>query len=213
MNQQNKDGKDEKNPYNICIWKNEEVCKDCELKSQLHCHRSLKISIIFGISWLLGVIPAIAGIVVGNLEFAPKITYVLLWIAYSLFFFLVWGPPILCAHCPYYAEGGSKILHCSINGGFPKTTKFNPKPASKSEKIQFSIGALILLLFPLPLLFIMQTYILFILSALGDVIGIIIVKKKICSICINFSCILNNVPEEKKHAFIEKNEILKKFYI
>ena len=138
-----------KNPHCICTWEDEESCEDCKLKGRLHCHLDKKYAIIFGIPFFVGFTPAFVGLIL--LRYPLNLISTLVWIGYIIFFFLIWEPPILCAHCPYYAEGEAKFLHCSINYGFYKTAKFKPGPATLWERIQFLVGANII--FAIPLVF------------------------------------------------------------
>ena len=129
----------------------------------------------------------------------------LVWIGYIIFFFLVWEPPLLCAHCPYYAEGGSKTLHCLINYGFFKTAKFKPGPTNLWEKIQFLIGANIIFAIPIVFLAIEGKWVFLGLTVFGVVLWYLVIQLKVCTDCINFSCVLNRVPKEIRDEFLKKN--------
>ncbi len=59
---------------------------------------------------------------------------------------------MLCSHCPNYAEGDAKILHCYGNYGFPKPVSFKPWPLSRSEQIQMVIGTILFVAIPIPFL-------------------------------------------------------------
>ncbi|MHA1223986.1 MAG: hypothetical protein ACTSSG_04815 [Candidatus Heimdallarchaeaceae archaeon] len=193
-----------KNPHHLCIWEDEANCSACELNRRLHCHFNKKYSIMFGLPFLVMAVPALIGLIL--LNFPLNLISILVWIAYMFFFFLVWEPPILCAHCPFYAEGETKILHCSINYGFFKTAKFNPKPINVWEKIQFLIGANLLFVIPVIFLIVGQKWIFLGISLFGLLLWYIMLQWKICSDCINFSCVLNRVPKEIQKKFIAKNQ-------
>jgi len=192
-----------RNPHCICIWEDGEICNNCDLKGRLHCHLDKKYSIIFGIPFFLAFIPTFVGLIL--LGYPLNLISTLIWIGYIIFFFLIWEPPILCAHCPYYAEGETKILHCSINYGFFKTTKFKPEPANLWEKIQFLISANLIFIIPIVFLAIGQKWIFLGVCVAGVILWYIIIQLKICTDCINFSCILNRVPKEIREEFLKKN--------
>jgi hypothetical protein len=197
------------NPHCICIWEDEESCEDCNLKGRLHCHLDKKYAIIFGIPFFIGFIPAFVGLIL--LQYPLNLISTLVWIGYIIFFFLIWEPPILCAHCPFYAEGETKTLHCSINYGFRKTSKFKPGPINLWKKIQFITGANIIFAIPLILLAFgdhWTKWIYFGLCAFGVVLWYVVIQLKICTDCINFSCILNRVPKEIRDEFLKKNPIM-----
>ncbi|OLS31792.1 MAG: hypothetical protein HeimAB125_15460 [Candidatus Heimdallarchaeota archaeon AB_125] len=198
-----------KNPHCICTWEDEESCEDCKLKGRLHCHLDKKYAIIFGIPFFIGFIPAFVGLIL--LRYPLNLISTLVWIGYIIFFFLIWEPPILCAHCPYYAEGEAKFLHCSINYGFYKTAKFKPGPATLWERIQFLVGANII--FAIPLVFLVfgenwTKWIFFGLCAFGVILWYIVIQLKVCTDCINFSCALNRVPKEIRDEFLKKNPVM-----
>ncbi|MHA1685645.1 MAG: hypothetical protein ACTSYD_04460 [Candidatus Heimdallarchaeaceae archaeon] len=188
--------------WNICLWQGEENCEKCELKGLVHCHLNKKISITFMIPFLIFAIPAFVGLVL--LSFPLNLISIISWIGYMVFFFLIWEPPILCAHCPFYAED-SKILHCSINYGFYKTAHFNPKPINLSEKIQFLIGANLMFLIPIVFLAVGQKWIYLGISLVGIFLWYLILQLKICTVCINFSCVLNRTPKHSREQFLNKN--------
>ena len=200
---------DEKNPCNICIWADKKTCEDCSINNKLQCHLDLKYSALFGGTFFIFFIPAIIGIFklgVGSLLFYLGLVT---WIVYLVVFFLIWEPQMLCSHCPYYAEGGTKILHCYANGGFIKTASFKPHPMTKFEQIQFVIGVLLIGVIPFVFLIIGQQFLLLGISTLGFVIWLIVLKTQICTVCINFSCPFNSVPKEIVDEFLKKNPIMK----
>ena len=199
----------EKNPCNICIWADKKTCEDCSINNELQCHLDLKYSVMFGLTFFSFAIPAAIGIFqlgIGSLLFYLALST---WIVYLIIFFLIWEPQMLCSHCPYYAEGGTKILHCYANGGFIKTASFKPYPMNKSEQIQFVIGILLIGLIPFVFLIIGQQFLLLGISALGLVIWLIVLKTKICTVCINFSCPFNSVPKDIVDEFLKKNPIMR----
>ncbi|MHA1820631.1 MAG: hypothetical protein ACTSU2_01685 [Promethearchaeota archaeon] len=199
-----------KNPYNLCIWKDRDVCKTCSINGKLQCHLELKYSIIFGSTFFSFFILALLGIFMFGLwSFAFNITLIL-WFGYLVVFFLLWEPQMLCRHCPYYAEGGTKVLHCYANAGFLKTAKYTPNPMSKGEKIQFIIGLMLFFVIPYTALALERQFLYLGLSAIGLSLWMFSLRTKICTKCVNFSCPLNAVPKEIVNEFLERNPIIKK---
>ncbi len=192
-----------------CIWMDKSNCINCTLNQKLHCHPRMRISIYFLSSFLFFLISAIIGLFLANYEILIFIVIILVWIIYMIFFFNIWESKVLCSHCPYYENKDQRILHCYANAGILKTSKYKPGPISKSEKIQFILGVVILIGYPLPFLLFREQYIALIFSLLGIIIWIFLMQTKICTICINFSCPLNRVKIEYRDCFIKKNPIIK----
>lgn len=130
--------------------------------------------------------------------------YLLLWLVYSLFFFFIWEARVLCRHCPYWAEAGS-ILHCHANYGVFKIWKYQPAPMSKWEKIQFVIGAVFFLGFPFPFLLLGQEYLLAFIGVSAATSGIFILRKNVCTRCINFSCPINAASKQLVDIYLKHN--------
>jgi len=194
----------------ICIWKDESECSDCNLHEKIFCRPKLKYLLMFALPMFFGLIPMVIGVIFANLELLFKIIFFGGWIGYSFFFFNVWESRMVCNHCPYYANDEQKSLHCPIDKGKLKTSKYDPGPASKSEKIQFAVGALIFVLYPIPFLIVGNLIPQLILYSLGIIIWIIVIQLKVCSDCINFACLMNRVPESIRNEFIKKNPVIRK---
>lgn len=128
----------------------------------------------------------------------------LLWLAYSLFFFIVWEARVLCRHCPYWAEEG-RILHCHANYGVIKIWEYDPRPLHKGEKIQFIIGALIFVGFPFPYLILGHEYLLALICLSTVVSGVVLLRRNVCRRCINFSCPMNAAPKELVDMYLRRN--------
>jgi hypothetical protein len=96
-------------------------------------------------------------------------------------------------------------LHCHANFGVYKLWKYQPGPMSRGEKIQFLVGALILLSYPFPFLLLAQEYLLVLIGLTTAISGIFILRKNVCSRCINFSCPLNAVPKLLVDAYLRRN--------
>lgn len=130
--------------------------------------------------------------------------YLLLWLAYSLFFFFVWEARVLCRHCPYWA-GPGRMLRCHANYGVLKLWKYEPAPMSEAERIQFVIGALIWVGFPFPFLFLGGEYLLAFIGLSAVLSGTYLLKRNVCARCIHFSCPLNGVPRQLVDAYLRRN--------
>ena len=125
------------------------------------------------------------------------------WLAYMLFFFFVWEARVLCSHCPYWAEEG-RILHCHANYGVIKLWRYRPEPMSRSEQVQFIVGVLIFLLYPLVFTLMGGQYLLAGIELVCAASFGYLLYRNICNRCVNFSCPLNNVPEEVVKAYRER---------
>jgi len=198
------------NTHGICIWKDISECSNCNIKDKLHCHVHIKFSLYFGVGFFAALIPALIGVFFSGFEIRLLLIILIGWIIYALFFFCVWESRILCSHCPYYANDTQKTLHCDINRGAYKISRFHPEPLKKSEKIQFIIGAGILIGYPIPFLIIGKQFLILILTLIGIGIWITIIQLKTCPVCINFSCPLNRVPKEIVDVFLKNNPRMRK---
>ena len=204
------DKEKESNTHEICIWKDISECSNCNINNELHCHVHIKYSMYFGISFLTALIPALIGIFFSGFEISSLLIILIGWIIYALFFFCVWESRILCSHCPYYANNSQKTLHCDINRGAYKISRFHPEPMKKSEKIQFIIGAGILIGYPIPFLIIGKQVLMLTLTLIGIGIWITIIQLKTCPVCVNFSCPLNRVPKDIVDEFLKNNPRMRK---
>lgn len=186
-----------------CTWQDDSACQGCSLKSRIMCRFESKDMVTFLMSGLAYAIATIAGVISVGYGW-----HLLWWLAYSLFFFFVWEARILCSHCPMWAEE-SRVLHCHANNGVLKIWKYRPGPMSKSEQIQFLVGALIWLGFPFIFLFLAQAYALILIGLAAAATAIHSVRKLSCTRCINFSCPMNVVPKEIVDAYLERNPVMR----
>lgn len=195
----------------ICIWKKGADCEGCNLENEVICTPHVKYSVYFGLPLLIAIIPVIIGLVFAGF-YNPLVLALIFtgWIAYSLFFFFIWESRIICNHCPYYANDTQRTLHCPVDKGKLKTSKYDPGPMRLSEKIQFVIGATIFALYPLPFLLIAGQIIPIIFLLGGVIIWIIVIQLTICPYCVNFSCPLNRVPKSVRNEFLNLNPVIKK---
>jgi hypothetical protein len=187
----------------LCTWQNDEVCKGCSLKSRIMCRFESKDMVTFLMSSLGYAVATIVSVIITGYGW-----YLLLWLAYSIFFFFVWEARILCSHCPMWAEE-SRVLHCHANSGVIKIWKYKPGPMSKSEQTQFIIGAVIWIGFPFIFLLLAQAYALAIIGLAAAATAVHSVKKLSCTRCINFSCPMNEVPKETVDAYLERNPLMR----
>ena len=195
-----------KNPHGLCTWEGTKHCDGCGLNGRLHCHLDKKYAIMFGIPFFAFAVAALSGIIM--VGFPANVITLAAWFGYMIFFFVAWEPRMLCSHCPFYAEGNTNTLHCSINYGFRKTAKYNPYPLTRSEKAQFVIGANIMLAIPLIVLAWGQQWLALVFSIAGIVTWYIVLQTKICVDCVNFSCPFNKVDKETRDAFLKRNPVM-----
>lgn len=188
-----------RNPSKPCTWKPLSECKSCRTQGGLMCRFDKKdlanffmIVLPFGVAVIAGTIKAGYGL------------YLLLWLAYSLFFFIVWEARVLCSHCPYWAEDGH-ILHCPANYGTFKIWKYRPGPMSRSEQVQFIMGALIWTGFPFPFLLLGHEYLVALIGMCTAISGGYQLRRNVCTRCINFSCPMNAVDKQFVDSYIERN--------
>ncbi len=186
-------------PSLTCTWKPLSECKDCPTKNGLMCRFDKKDMLNFFMLILPFGVTAIAGTIRAGYGW-----WLLLWLAYSLFFFFVWESRVLCSHCPYWAEDGH-ILRCHANYGVVKIWKYQPGPMSRFEQVQFVVGALVLMGFPFPFLLLGREYLLALIGMCAAISGAFLLRKNVCSRCINFSCPANAVGKQLMDAYLERN--------
>jgi hypothetical protein len=178
------------------------MCQGCQANGKLMCRLDRKdmvnffmIILPFGVTTIAGTIRAGYG------------WYLLLWLVYSLFFFFVWEAGVLCRHCPYWGEEGT-ILQCHANYGVIKIWKYQPGPMSTMEKIQFVAGALLWMGFPFPFLLLGQEYLIALIGASTVISGAFMLRRHVCSRCINFSCPMNMVPKPLVDTYLRRNPLI-----
>ncbi len=194
----------------ICIWKDKSECGDCNLDERLFCHPKIKYMIYFSSPLLITITSAIIGMILSGFELLTIILMFAGWIVYALFFLNIWESRMVCNHCPYYANDSQRVLHCAIDKGKLKTSKYDPGPTSMSEKIQFLVGASILMFYPVPFLIVAGQFVALFFAILGVVSWIIVLQLKVCSDCINFACVLNRAPKSVRDAFFKRNPVIRK---
>lgn len=193
----------DENEVEVCTWGPEEACQDCELSYSLNCRMDYRALAYFGAIFLPGGISAAAGMIRGGFTWG-----LLLWAGYMLVFFNIWEAKVLCSHCPYYA-GNGRTLRCPANYGVFKIWPYQPGPMSRSEKIQFLVGAGLLLMLPWPFLALGGEYLLLGLTAAANGSFVFSLVRTVCPRCVNFSCPLNRVPVEIQRSYLAKNPQIK----
>jgi hypothetical protein len=184
------------NPIQICTCQDPIECGDCPIENRLNCRFNWSDLTYFAAIFATPAAAAIAGMILGGFGW-----YLLGWAGFAIFFFFVWEARVLCSHCPYWA-GEGRVLHCLANHGVIKLWRYHPEPMSRSEQIQFLVGAGILVLFPIPFLILGGQYLL--ISFWFSL------KKHVCTRCVNFSCPLNGVPKPIVDAYLERNPVMRR---
>jgi hypothetical protein len=178
------------------------ACAGCNLNGLLMCRYEARDSTHFFMIILPFFVTAIGGVIAAGYGW-----WLLGWLAYMLFFFFVWEGRVLCSHCPYWAEPGS-VLRCHANYGVVKLWKYRPGPMNRSEQVQFLLGALLFVLYPLVLLVIGREYLLVLIGLASAASFGYLLYRNICDRCVNFSCPLNHVGPEVRQAFFARNALI-----
>lgn len=196
-----------KDPFTVCTWQDVSECADCTIGDALNCRFNWSDLLYFLAGFLPPAIAIIAGMMRGG--FGWQAVALVGWVGFMLFFFFVWEARILCSHCPYWAED-TRVLHCLANYGVVKIWRYHPEPMSASEKVQFLVGAAIIVLYPLPFLIIGGQYVLVLIALAGAVSFAFSLKKHVCTRCVNFSCPANGVPKEVVDAYLRRNPVMRR---
>jgi hypothetical protein len=196
--------KEELNPHNICSWKTDTDCENCNEKEDLNCRFSGAKLLQFYLLCLPFAVPAFMGIIQSGYS-----SYLLGWVIMAVVFFGFWEIYILCSHCPFYAlnEGG---LVCIANFGCPNFFRYQPGPISKSKKIQLIIGFIIMCGYPFIFMILGHQYQLFFISIFGLLFFWGGLFKFRCTKCVNFSCVFNRVPKNTVDSYLKKNPMMAK---
>jgi hypothetical protein len=182
-----------------CTWQPLSACQGCQANGKLMCRFKGKDMLHFFMIFLPFGLTAIAGSIRAGYGW-----FLLLWLAYSLFFFFVWEARVLCRHCPYWAGAGN-MLRCHANYGVFKIWKYDPGPMSRVEKTQFVAGVLLWAGFPIPLMLLGREYLLALIAMSTAVSGAFLLMRNVCSRCINFSCPMNSVPKQLVDVYLRRN--------
>jgi hypothetical protein len=185
-----------------CTAKPTTSCEGCSLKGPLMCRFEKDDLTQFLMIFLPFFVTAIGGVITAGYGW-----WLFGWLAYGIFFFYVWEARVLCSHCPYWAEDG-RLLRCHANYGVIKLWKYRPGPMNRSEQVQFSIGALLLVLYPLFFMVIGQEYLLAAIGLVSAASFAYLLWQNSCDRCINFSCPLNHVSPTTRQAFLDRNPVI-----
>jgi hypothetical protein len=179
-------------------------CQDCALNRRLQCHFSIwELLRFFAIAFPPFILAGIGIARVNSWLLLPWITLI-----FSYFGFI--EIRVMCAHCPHYAEPGTKSLQCWANYGSPKLWKYKPGPMSSSEKVIFLLGLGLIAGYPLVVLLFSAAWLLFVLFVL-TVIGMgFLMSGLMCNRCMNFACPFNRVEIKVRREFFKRNPIIAK---
>jgi hypothetical protein len=185
-----------------CTAKPATACEGCGLNGSLMCRYEKRDTVHFFMIFLPLLVTAIGGVIASGFGW-----WLLGWLAYAVFFFFGWEARVLCSHCPYWAEEG-RVLHCHANYGVIKLWKYRPDPMSRSEQVQFLVGALLLVLYPFFFMVIGQEYLLAAIGLVSAISFAYLLRRNICDRCLNFSCPLNHVEAATRQAFFARNPVV-----
>ena len=189
---------------NVCLERPGSQCSDCAIVGKLKCRFKLRHLAFFYLLFAACFIPAMIGVFRAGYQW-----YLLGWLFVGIVFFGFWEIRILCSHCPYYAEPGP-FFRCIANYGLPKVWKYNPKPISTSEKIQFVIGLILVFGYPFPYMIIGRQYLWALATAGGTVVFFPVLLVFACPRCVNLSCLLNRVPDEVAREYLDLSPGMKR---
>ena len=176
-------------------------CEDCAVSSDLHCHFKLKDWIHFIFIAFPPFLLGGAGIYYTNSWFLAP------WIIFVIAFFGFIEIRVMCSHCPHYAES-LRSLKCWANYGSLKLWKYRPGPMSIIENAVFFGGFAIVWGYPLPFLIFSKQLFLLVVYSMTTIGFFMTLLNFMCSQCMNFACPLNQVDEEVRDQFFDKNPIV-----
>jgi hypothetical protein len=188
---------------NPCTVQPIEGCDGCSLTGRLMCRYEARDTTHFLMIILPFFVTTISGVIISGYGW-----WLTVWLAYMLFFFFVWEGRVLCSHCPYWAERG-RVLHCHANYGVIKLWQYHPGPMNRSEQVQFLVGALLFILYPLVFLVIGREYLLAAIGLACATSFAYLLRRNICNCCVNFSCPLNNVPKDIADIYLLQNPAMR----
>ena len=209
----------------LCTWKDESNCAGCEISGVIQCRWNRKRVLNFFGIYLLFTLPSWYGLILLR-SWGGIGVFALTYLVFSVVYFIFIEMLVLCSHCPYYNKKG-KFLQCqSSKHGMPKIWKYKPSPLNNVEKTFTLLGMVMFLIFPtiaisygLSVMWIQGSFeqwrliiilVLDIISVIAGINFVVILKKKYCSKCVNFSCPLNTVPKELVDEYLKKNPIMRK---
>lgn len=176
-------------------------CDACAIKGNLHCHFSLRDLIHF---LFIAFPPFLLG---GAGIYSMNGWLLIPWIIFVVAFFGFIEIRVMCSHCPHYAES-LKSLKCWANYGSPKLWNYRPGPMTIIEKTIFFSGFAIVWGYPLALLILSKQLFLLLVYSMTTIGFFMTLMKFMCSQCMNFACPLNQVDENLRDQFFEKNPLV-----
>lgn len=191
------------NPHGLCTWRDSSSCADCNIQGLLKCRHSYGDLLAFFLLSMTAILPAGIG-----MYLAGYVWFVVAWALFAVFFFNVWETKILCSHCPYYAKSG-KTLVCIANHGCLKLWEYSPAPMSRFEKAQFVFAVIVLAGMPFPFLILGAQWLMLTLTCVGMASWYVMMRRNVCSACVNFSCPLNKVPKNVVDCYLERNPAMR----
>lgn len=197
----------------IC-YDNGKSCQNCPNDGQLMCRFDIKDTLLFVWPFLLMLGAITWGSVLAfrnqTLDWLGLGIFLVVYIGYMAIFFNWWESRILCSHCPFYVIDDSKTLKCYANYGFLKSAPYNPAPITKSQQIQFAIGATLLFAIPIVFLLIASEFLFAGIVGIFLVVFFVNTSATSCKKCPNFSCLLNRVPKEWRDEYLRRNPVMRK---
>jgi hypothetical protein len=186
-----------------CTAQSTPTCKDCALQGRLMCRFDQSNTLYFFMLTLPLLVTTIGGVIAAGYGW-----YLLGWLAFAVFFFFVWEACVLCSHCPYWAEE-SRVLHCHANYGVIKIWKYRLGPMSRAEQVQFAAGAIALGLYPAIFMILGAQYLLAAITIVSCISWAFLLRRHVCSHCVNFSCPMNAVPKALVDAYLNNNPVMR----
>ena len=174
------------------------ACEECPVFDTLHCHFHGKDLAMF----LAIVFPSF--IIGGVGVYRLSIWFLVPWVIFILSYFGLIEIRVMCSHCPHYAEPGNS-LKCWANYGSPKLWRYRPGPMSWIEKAIFLAGLMLIFGYPLILFLMGAKWLLVALYGLAVLGAYFLMRKRMCSQCMNFACPLNLVDEGERKNFFRQN--------
>jgi hypothetical protein len=203
-----------------CTGDDDQGCDGCTLDGVLNCRFEREMLVGF----LAMILPFIASGVLGLYVVGMIIGSQVFLVAYggfSVVFFVLIEPWILCKHCPHYAREGA-IIKCHANYGLPKIWKYDPRPLNRLERICVLAGFGVFGLFPIVvegyglwLLFVAMGFVnppgglllmgVTLFTLVAAVALLVLLRRHYCARCVNFGCPLNNTSRKLRSAYLSRN--------
>ncbi|MBN1438756.1 MAG: hypothetical protein JW929_05025 [Anaerolineales bacterium] len=174
-------------------------CQGCPVHGRLECHFGFRGLVRFFVF-------ALPLFILGGIGIARINGWLLLpWIGVCLVYFLLVEIRVMCSHCPHYAEPGTRTLQCWANYGAPKLWKYRPGRMSRAETAVFFSGLVPIAGYPAVVLIAGSQWLLLALFAASAAGLGTLMRRIMCSHCINFACPLNLVERPVRELFFARN--------